>query len=170
MTPVSPEKIFKVLARHGVDYVVIGSVGAILQGVDLPRTLDLDVAASHAKANLKRLAAALDEMGAQLRLGHGPDAEALDAPIDDRMLSNTYVVTMMTRFGPFDVLFEPPGMPAYKEIKRRAERLKRFGVEVAVASLDDIVASKRATGREKDAAHLIILLDFIRGQEAKDLP
>ena len=170
MTPVSPEKIFKVLARRGVDYVVIGSVGAILQGVDLPRTLDLDVAASHAKANLKRLAAALDEMGAQLRLGHGPDAEALDAPIDDRMLSNTYVVTMMTRFGPFDVLFEPPGMPAYKEIKRRAERLKRFGVEVAVASLDDIVASKRAAGREKDAAHLIILLDFIRGQEAKDLP
>lgn len=163
--PAAPEKILKVLARHGVDYVVIGGVGAILQGVELPRTLDLDVAASHSKSNLKRLSAALKEMEAKLRLGRPEDDDALEAPIDERMLTNTYVVTMVTRFGPFDVLFEPPGMPPYKDLKRRADRLNRFGLDVPVASLEDIVASKRAAGREKDAAHLTILLQFMRAEE-----
>ena len=161
------EKILETLERHGVDYVVIGGVGAILQGVELPRTLDLDVAASHAKANLRRLGAALKEMDAKLRLGTAGD-DALVAPLDERMLSNTYVVTMLTRFGPFDVLFEPPGMPAFRDLKRRADKLSRFGLKVPVASLEDIIAAKRATGREKDAAHLTILLAHVRGKTGED--
>ncbi|MDQ3957790.1 MAG: hypothetical protein M3273_05655 [Actinomycetota bacterium] len=166
--PVSPERILKVLYRHGVDYVVIGGVGAILQGVELPRTLDLDVAASHGKTNLRRLTAALSELDARLRLGTAADAEALAAPIDERMLAGVYVVTMVTRYGPFDVLFEPPGMPSFKDLKKRADRLQRFGIEVPVASLEDIIASKRAAGREKDAAHLTILLDFMASQARDD--
>ena len=77
MTPprLRPEGILETLAHHGVDYVVIGGVAAILQGVALPRTLDLDVAASHGKTNLRRLSAALEEMGAKLRLGTTADAE-----------------------------------------------------------------------------------------------
>lgn len=161
---VSPEPILETLTRHCVDYVVIGSVAAILQGVELPRTLDIDVAASHGRTNLRKLSAALKEMDARLRLGSTADAEALDAPIDDRMLAGVYVVTLMTRFGPFDVLFEPPGMPPFDDLKRRAARLERFGVEVPVAALEDVVASKRAAGREKDAAHLTILLEHLKGQ------
>ncbi|MFN2488596.1 MAG: hypothetical protein ABR529_02420 [Actinomycetota bacterium] len=164
---IAPEEILKILAEHGVDYVVIGGVGAILQGVELPRTLDLDVAASHARTNLKKLSAALKEMDAKLRLGLPEDGDSLEASIDERMLRNIYVVTMMTRFGPFDVLFEPPGMPPYKDLRRRAQTLKRFGLEVPVASLEDIVASKRAAGREKDAAHLTILLEFMRGSDSR---
>lgn len=165
--PVAPEKILRILAGHGVDYVVIGGMGAILQGVELPRTLDLDVAASHSKANLKRLSAALDDLDARLRLGTPEEDASLEAPLDERMLQNVYVVTMATRFGPFDVLFEAPGMPPYKDLRRRAQTMTRFGLGVPVASLDDIVASKRAAGREKDAEHLIILLEFMRdrGQE-----
>jgi hypothetical protein len=159
--PGSPERILKALDRHGVDYVVIGGLGAILQGVDLPRTLDLDVAASHGIANLKKLTAALKEMKATLRLGTSEDGDALEAPIDQRMLKNVKVITMMTRYGPFDVLFEPPGMPSYRDLKRRADHVKRFGLDVPVASLADIVASKRVVGREKDAAHLTILLRFL---------
>lgn len=106
--PASPERILEVLARFGVDYVVIGGVAAILQGVPLPRTLDLDVAASHGKTNLEKLSAALKDMDAKLRVGTTADAEAIDAPIDARMLAGVYVATLMTRFGPFDVLFELP--------------------------------------------------------------
>jgi hypothetical protein len=167
-TDVAPERILKVLALHGVDYVVIGGIGAILQGVELPRTLDLDVAASHTRGNLKKLSAALEELNAQLRLGSAADAEALDAPIDERMLAGVYIVTMMTRFGPFDVLFAPPGMPPFKDLKSRSDKLRRFGIEVPVASLEDIVASKRAAGREKDAAHLTILLEHMRANPMAD--
>jgi hypothetical protein len=164
--PLAPDKILETLARHRVDYVVIGGVGAILQGVELPRTLDIDVAASHAKANLKRLSAALKDMDAKLRLSTAGRDEVVAAPLDERMLADTYVVTMITRFGPFDVLFEPPGMPPFKDLKRRATNLNRFGLAVPVASLEDIVASKRAAGREKDAAHLTILLKFLKDQRS----
>jgi hypothetical protein len=165
--PVSPERILKVLTRHSVDYIVIGGLGAILQGVELPRTLDLDVAASHGRTNLRKLTEALNELDAKLRSGTGVNGESVGAPIDERMLKNIYVVTMMTRYGPFDVLFEPPGMPPYRDLKRRAGHLKRFGLEIPVAALEDIVASKRAAGREKDAAHLTILLEFMRSEEVR---
>lgn len=164
--PASFEQVLKVLARHGVDYVVIGGVGAILQGVPLPRTLDLDVAASHARSNIKKLATALEEMEAKLRLGAPDGTDLLDAPLDERMLARLFVITTITRFGPFDVLFEPPRMPPYEDLKRRAHRVERFGLEVPVASLEDIISSKRAVGREKDAAHLTILLDFMRTQKS----
>jgi len=160
--PVSPQRILECLARHGVDHVVIGGVAAILQGVELPRTLDLDVAASHGRTNLKKLGAALRELDAKLRVGTAGDGESVEAPLDERMLARVYVITTITRFGPFDVLFEPPGMPPYEDLKRRADHLKRFGLDVPVASLEDIVASKRAAGREKDAAHLTILLEHMR--------
>ncbi len=106
-------------------------------------------------------------MDAKLRLGTAGD-DALAAPLDERTLSNTYVVTMLTRFGPFDVLFEPPGMPAFSDLKRRADKLSRFGLKVPVASLEVIIAAKRATGREKDAAHLTILLAHVRGKTGED--
>lgn len=163
-TSLSLQRILKTLAAHDVDYVIIGGVGAILQGVDLPRTLDLDVAAAHQRSNLIRLSAALEEMKATLRIGTEETSE-IAAPLDEQMLAKTYLLTMMTRFGPFDVLFEPPGMPPYDDLKRRSARLDRFGLRLRVASLEDIVASKRAAGRQKDAAHLTILLQFIRAEE-----
>lgn len=56
-----PIKLIEVLNRHGVEYVVIGGVGARLQGSP-HQTRDLDVAAMQAVANLRRLADALNEL------------------------------------------------------------------------------------------------------------
>ena len=52
--------------------------------------------------------------------------------------------------------------------KRRERILRRFRIDVAVASVEDLVAMKRALGREKDAAHLTVLLEFMRGTEPGD--
>jgi hypothetical protein len=163
----SLQKILRTLDAYEVDYVIIGGVGAILQGVDLPRTLDLDVAAAHQRSNLRKLSAALQQMGATLRTGPVEDPMMVSAPLDEQMLTKTYLLTMMTRFGPLDVLFEPPGMPPYATLKRRSAPVDRFGLQLHVASLEDIVASKRVAGREKDAAHLTILLEFIRAEESR---
>jgi hypothetical protein len=165
--PVSPEHILKTLARHGVDYVVIGAVGAILQGVELPRTLDLDVAASPGRTNLKKLSAALKDMGAQLRLVTAPDPD----PPKLRSMSGCSPSLRDHHdhaLRPLRRVVEPPGMPPYKDLKRRANHLKRFGLEILVASLEDIVASKRVAGREKDAAHLTILLEHMRSEQEVD--
>ena len=158
MTEADSEAILKVLVDHGVDFVVIGASAAILQGVPIAATLDLDVSAASTKANLERLASALHELGARLRL---PDPEEhVEMPLDARMLASLSVVTLTTRFGPFDVLFAPSGAPPYKDLRRRAAEVAPFRLAFRVASIEDLIAMKRAAGREKDAAHLTVLLEF----------
>lgn len=164
MADLDSRRIVFALADHGVDFVIIGASAAILQGVKLPTTLDLDVAVATTDRNRKRLAGALKELGAALRLAGG---EQLKAPLDERMLRNVSVVTLMTDAGPFDVLFEPAGAPSYDELRARSVEVPDYGVVVRVASVEDIVSMKRAAGREKDAAHLTLLLEHLRSERGK---
>jgi hypothetical protein len=151
--------IVECLDRHRVSYVVIGGVAAMLQDVPIEETLDVDVVAERKTKNLKALANALREMEARLRVPGDP--EGVEIPLDERTFRDVSRLTFVTRFGPFDVLFEPSGAPPYTELERRARVLRRFGVEIAVASVADLVAMKRAMGREKDAAHLTVLMDHL---------
>ena len=59
------EALLGLLDRHGVRYVVTGSVAARLHGVPLEPG-DLDVTPASDQENLDRLAAALEEVGADL--------------------------------------------------------------------------------------------------------
>lgn len=156
-------KILEVLVDHGVDFVVIGATAAIFQGAPIAATLDLDVSAATTKKNLERLAVALRDLEASLRLPD-PD-ERVEMPLDARMLETLSVVTLMTRFGPFDVLFAPSGSPAYAELKANAVEVAPFGLLVRVASIEDLVSMKKAAGREKDAAHLEVLLRLLEELE-----
>jgi len=45
----------------------------------------------------------------------------------------------------------------YTDLKKDAEDFEAFGVRFLVASLDDIIRSKEATGRAKDADDVIVL-------------
>lgn len=159
MAELNPRRIVHALADHGVDFVIIGASAALLQGVPLAKTLDLDITAAVTNRNRQRLAAALVELGARLRL---PGDEGLEAPLDAKMLRLVTIVTLLTDAGPFGVLFEPPGAPPYEELKARSVEVHEYGSVVRVAAIDDLIAMKRAAGREKDAAHLIVLLDHQR--------
>lgn len=163
MSEADSEAILKVLLDHGVDFVVIGASAAILQGVPIAATLDLDVTAATTKANLKRLQAALKELEATLRAPDHEDVVAVN--LDAMMLSRMSVATMLTRYGPFDLLFAPTGSPAYQELKQRAVEVVPFRMPFKVANIEDLIAMKRAAGREKDAAHLTVLLEFLGAQE-----
>ena len=132
----------------------------MLQDVPIPETLDVDVVPEREIMNLKALANALTEMEARLRIPG--DLEGVEIPLDERTFRDVSTLTFITRFGPFDVLFEPSGAPPYAELEERALVLRRFDLDIAVASIEDLIAMKRSTGREKDATHLTILLDFIR--------
>ena len=148
------------LDRHRVSYVVIGGAAAMLQDVPIAETLDVDVVPARETKNLKALANALKEMEARLRVPGDP--EGVEIPLDDRTFRGVSTLTFITRFGPFDVLFEPSGAPAYDELREHAVVVRRFDRDVAVASVEDLIAMKRSTGREKDASHLTILMDFMR--------
>lgn len=155
-----PTRIFQILDEHEVDHVVIGAMAAMLQSTGLAATLDVDIMPARDEANRARLAAALKEMDARLRV---PDPEeAVPIPLDARMLASASVMTFVTRHGPFDVLFEPSGAPPYEELRARSAEISRFGVSLRVADVRDVIAMKRAAGREKDAAHVATLLEFLK--------
>ncbi|MBA3430382.1 MAG: hypothetical protein H0U16_02730 [Actinobacteria bacterium] len=159
-TRFDPARIFQTLSEHSVDYVVIGAMAAVLQGAGLTTTLDVDVTAATDEANRERLAAALRDMDAKLRV---PDPEdAVEIPLDAQMLASASAMTFVTRYGPFDLLSTPAGAPPYDDLRARALRVTRFGVSILVADVEDVVGMKRATGREKDAAHLTTLVEFLK--------
>ena len=63
--PLDPELLFTTLARHEVEYVLMGAVAARLQG--FPRlTADADITPSKDSKNLERLAAALRDLEAKI--------------------------------------------------------------------------------------------------------
>jgi hypothetical protein len=128
-----------------VDYVVIGGIAATFQG-STTITRDFDVCYSRERANLERLASALRELDARLR---GVD---VDVPfqLDAAYLRNGLNFTFKTKHGDFDCLGDPGGGFDYDLLKRNADQMDVTGWKVMVASLDDIIAMKRAAGRIKD--------------------
>src|ERR1039458_7625817 len=73
-------RLIEVLDRHGVEYLMVGGVAAIGYGAKRP-TEDADCVVRRERANLDRLADALQELNACLRVGGMTDAEARLLPV-----------------------------------------------------------------------------------------
>lgn len=147
-------RILEALERHGVDYVVIGGFAAFLHRTGV-MTVDVDITPRREEENLGRLAAALVELGARLA---PPDSEPIEIPLDEHTFDWGTTWTFVTEAGELDVALLPDGTQGYPDLVRDAERVTlRGGLEVPVASLEDVVRSKEAAGRPKDRAALPIL-------------
>ncbi len=53
-------------------------------------------------------------------------------------------------FGPFDIMGVPAGVASYEQLKETAKEAVIDGQPTLVASLDYLIAMKRASGRRKD--------------------
>lgn len=161
-----PEEIFRVLDHHQIKYVVIGGIAATLHGSNL-RTGDVDICPARDPRNLDLLAAALREMGARIRTADVP--EGLPFACDAQFLAGIDLLNLVTRFGDFDVSFVPAGTTGFEDLARHAVRIELAPIIVPVASLEDVIRSKRAAGRVKDLQQiptLEILLEEIRKRGA----
>jgi hypothetical protein len=140
-----PTALIGGLARAAVDFVVIGGVAVVVQAS--PRfTRDLDICYATDAANLDRLGALLVSLDAKLR---GIDEDVPFVP-DPRTLRHTQTLTLSTRDGDLDLLVNPPGSPGYAALRRHADIIDLDGESVRIASLEDLIAMKRATGRPQD--------------------
>jgi hypothetical protein len=164
--PIDPLAILAHLARHRVRYILIGGVAANIHGYPLP-TEDVDVTPEPTDANYRRLAAALNEMGARLRTGTEPDGVELD--VSAEALKRATVWTLVTKLGDLDIVTEPAGTAGYRDLRRDAAEVELGpGLAVAVASLADIIRSKEASGRPKDQAALPALRATLERIERED--
>ena len=60
------------------------------------------------------------------------------------------------------VTYRPDGTDGYDDLARSVVVVRLLGVDVPVASLEDIIRSKEAAGRAKDIAVLPILIEHSR--------
>ena len=134
----------RAFAEHGADYLFIGKGGAMVLGYP-GTTQDVDVFAAKSPENGQKIVAALRTLGFVI------PAEAEAALIAGRDF-------VQIKDGPFDVdiVFAPDGIESFE--KAKARRIVHEGLNIA--SLDDIIASKRNAGRQKDLNDLPLLESF----------
>ncbi|HKH64849.1 MAG TPA: hypothetical protein VKA35_05255 [Solirubrobacterales bacterium] len=155
------------LVGQGVNFVLIGGMAGIARGSSYP-SFDLDVAYGRDKANVRRLVSALREIGVRLR---GAPAD-LPFQLDERTIENGANFTFVTPFGDLDVLADVDGIRSYDELAAGAEEREIFGYPVLVASLDHLIAMKRAANRPKDRnmveEYVVLAEEIRRRDEEKD--
>jgi len=137
------------LAAHQVDFVVVGGIAMIAHGSGR-LTQDLDICYSTSAPNLDALGKALTALGASL---HGVPDRVPFVP-DGRTLRRTMTLTLDSNEGKIDLLVDPAGAPRYPLLRDRAIEAELDGITVRIASLDDLEAMKRASGRPKDLIDL----------------
>jgi hypothetical protein len=142
--PAQAEELATAFAEEGVDYLFIGKSAAILLGYP-DTSQDVDVFLPRSRQNAERVLAAL----AKLRF-------TLDAMTTMSILTGSEIVLL--KGGPFalDLIHAPDGIDSFESAKARRIVVGKF----PIASLEDIIASKRATGREKDSADVRRLEQF----------
>jgi len=142
MTEFQPERIFAALASNEVDYVAVGGMAPIAHGV-VRATLDVDIVPDPDTANLGRLASAITE------LGGSPHGEP-DMPVTPELLAREANMRFDTDSGQLDVLCADQYRRMYSELRGRSERIELDDTPVVVASRNDLVRLKAATGRDRD--------------------
>ncbi len=153
-----------VLLRHRVRFVVLGGYGAMVHRVEgLEPTTDIDICPLLDDANLARLRAALDELGAEPYFGETAGPTSLRDLLADRgRLEQTKAVMLVTEWGALDLVIRPDGISrGYHTLEPKAEILPAvdpggnpIGIDVPVASIHHIYISKKEAGRPKDVRAL----------------
>jgi len=138
------EEIRDAFMRHGVRYLFLGKSGAILLGFP-DTTQDADVFLAKTPENGRAVVSALLELGFEL-----------NADLTAQIERCKDFVQLKT--GPFDVdlIFAPDGIEEFEDAWARRIDVEGF----QVCHLDDIIASKEATGRAKDRESLPRLKAF----------
>jgi hypothetical protein len=152
--PLQAQEIARAFNERGVEYLFIGKSAAILLGFP-GTTQDVDLFPVRSAENGRRIVAALRQIGFEI-----------PPPLEAEIVAGKDFVQIKT--GPFDVdlVFAPDGIASFEEARSRGVQEGIF----RVANLRDIIASKRASGRQKDQLDLPLLESFRTEYEKTHAP
>ncbi len=136
------KKLLKLLKDHKVRFVVIGATACIAHGYTR-LTKDIDIFVEPTRENMEKTFAALTECGYDL----------LDTTIEEalqkKLLLRQYILAT-------DIHPSVTGVD-FKTIWENKVLFKLQGEEIYFASLDDLLAMKKAAGRPQDLVDLAVL-------------
>lgn len=151
--------ILETLDAHGVEYIVVGGVAAVLQGAPVT-TFDIDTLVKVDSENAERIMRALNDLDARFREHDSLRPTAADVAAGGHLL-------LLTSSGPLDVLGFIAGGKRYEDVADRAETVSVGGLSIRVLTLEMLVDDKKALGRDKDLPTLRLLEALIERRKRK---
>jgi len=143
----------RALHDHRLDAVLIGNAAAAMHGAPVT-TLDFDFMFRDTPNNLRKLKAVAADLKAMILRPFYRVSRLYRVVDDDTGLQ-------------VDFMPQIHGVRSFEGLRSRSAVRDVDGLPLRVASLDDIIASKKAAGRDRDKAVLPILektLKSIRGR------
>jgi hypothetical protein len=137
------QDVFKSFQKHEVRYLVIGGVASVLHGV--PRaTFDVDILIEPIIENAQKLLTALEEAG----FGTATMTNAQDVIAHEITIFNDRIR--------IDVQTRTPGV-LFKDAWSRRKTITYQGQDFFILSREDLINTKRASGREVDLEDVRLL-------------
>ncbi|MFQ5719968.1 MAG: nucleotidyltransferase [Acidobacteriota bacterium] len=134
------ENLLRSLSDADVRYVIIGATAFAAHGW-VRATADLDLFVDKDLENIKRVRAVLTDFGYDIS----------DASVED---FQRYKILLRQYDLPLDIHPFVTGVTSFAEVWKRRVTAPIGGMDAPFASLDDIIAMKKAAGRPKDAEDL----------------
>jgi predicted nucleotidyltransferase len=144
------DELLRRLAEAEIRFVLIGGLALNAWGV-IRGTKDVDVVPDPDADNLGRLAAVAVALGGQVQTREAFVSSQFSIAA---LLAEGDRIQIETTLGALDVVQGLPGVPTYTELRSRATEVEIAGVTLALCSLEDLRAMKRAAGRTRDLADL----------------
>lgn len=136
-------RIAAALCECRLDAVLIGNAAGALHGSPVT-TVDFDFFFRATRTNLRKLKLVADRLGAVILPPYYPVSSLYRLVDDDTGLQ-------------VDFMADIHGVRSFASLRARATRLELGAATLLVASLDDVIRSKRAAGRARDLAVLPVL-------------
>jgi hypothetical protein len=132
-------RLAEIFKKNNINYLFIGKFGAILYGYP-GTTQDMDIFPSKERLNCDRLVTGLKELGFDL-----------NKELEEAILAGKDFIQI--RGGPFpiDIVFAPDGIISFEDAQKRGEMIDDI---FYCASIEDIIKSKKAAGRQRDKEEL----------------
>jgi len=146
-------RIARLLEENGLEAVLIGNAAAALQGAPVT-TIDFDFMFRKTPANLRKLKALAVALDAVILRPYYPASDLFRIMREDDGLQLDFMATV-------------DGVRSLASLRSRAKPINLGDVRLLVASLPDIIKSKRAAGRPRDLAVMEVLERALR-EEAAD--
>jgi len=146
-------RVLRALHEHRLEAVLIGNAAAAMHGAPVT-TLDFDFMFRDTPTNLRKLKAVAADLHAMILRPFYPVSRLYRVVDDDTGLQ-------------VDFMPQIHGVRSFEGLRSRSDVRDVGGVPLRVASLDDIIASKKAAGRDRDKAVLPILEKTLKSMRGR---